>query len=188
MKKATGHSTWTVYISLCDYLSRDKSVQSNHLSWLALPTVAIGAHVFGLCSFSANGEQWKVIYKPGVSSHMTLMLLSQVIPVWLKSTWDDWSTEHKCSFPSYPRGSGLRHVLSQQKTEGFLWESVAKYPKSNGELSVTSDELWDLWEWSRREAEEAGMCQSPALHPVSYSWIAGAAPCPHLHCLDQLLG
>lgn len=55
-----------------------------------------------------------------------------------------------------------------KKLKGFC-ESVAKYPKSNGELSVSSDELWDLWEWSRREAEEAGMCQSPALHPVSYS-------------------
>lgn len=28
--------------------------------------------------------------------------------------------------------------------------------------SVTFGQLWDLWEWSRREAEEAGVCQSPA--------------------------
>lgn len=45
VKKAMGHCVWTVYISLCGYLSRDKSVQSHHLSWLALATVAIGAHL-----------------------------------------------------------------------------------------------------------------------------------------------
>lgn len=80
-----------------------------------------------------------------------------------------------------------RHVVSQQETEGLKWDSVAKYPQSNGELRPIWPAL-GLWGWFRREAEEAGMCQSPALRPVAYSWVAGAAPCPRLHHLDQLLG
>lgn len=116
------------------------------------------------------------------------MLLSPVMPVRLKSTWDDWSKDRKCSLPPTPREVDSDMSCLNEKPKGWSCEiQLPNIPKVTGS-SVTFGQLWDLWEWSRREAEEAGVCQSPALHPVSYSWMAGATPCPRLPRLISCLG
>lgn len=177
-----------LYISLCDYLSRDKSVQSHHLSWLALAAVAIGAHGVGFvliwCWWQA--VKWFTSQVCHHTRHSCFCLR------WYPSGWSrpEITEAHsiKCSLPPTP--GKVDSDLSCLDKKLKCWSCEVPLPnvsKVSGS-PVTFGQLWDLWEWSRREAEEAGIGQSPALRPVSYSWIAGAAPCPRLLRLDQLLG
>lgn len=136
----------------------------------------------GLCSLSCRGavesaltswmcrQAWHSYCVPG-DAHQAEVHLR-----WLKHrAW--------MFFASYPKGNGFRHVMSQQETEVLrLYDSVAKYPKSNRELRHIG-QLWNLWGWPRRGAlkKQRCVCQPPALCPVSYSWISVATPCPRLH-------
>lgn len=159
--------------SLCDYLSRDKSVQSCPLSCQTLWAVATVAYD-GLCSFSAE-EQWKVLGKLDVSSH-SVRTASQVMPIRLKSTWGDWSTERECSLPPTPRemDSDMSCLNKKLKFLGCTIDSVAKYSKSNRELChiwPTLEFVGVTWEGGSEDAEMclSATCLMPSILLMNFS-------------------
>lgn len=133
VKKATGHSLWTVYISLCDYLSRDKSVQSSHLSWPALPAVAISAYGVGfvliLCCWQAVKSDWQARCVITYGTHASVSgdtCLAQVDLRWLKPR--EWMF-----FASCLRGSGLTDMSClNKKLKGWSEIQLPSIPKVTG--------------------------------------------------------
>lgn len=107
------------------WLLRQRQVcPCRHLSWLALPAVAIGAHLVLMVS----SEKW------GTSQvcHHRRQCLCQVIPAWLPLTWDDWSINVLCLLPQ-GKWTQTCHV----STRNWSVEAVrfsCQISRSNGEL------------------------------------------------------
>lgn len=133
-----------VYISLCDYLWRGKSVQIDHLSWLS------SCHR-GLCSFSADGAQWKVLSQARCVSHIQYLCFCLW---WCLSGWGPpkvSEAQHKCSLPP-PLGGMLSDMPCLNKNLGsgaVLAIQLPHIPKVT-ESSIIFGQLWSLWGWSRR--------------------------------------
>lgn len=135
------------------------------------------------CAHLAAEEQWKVLWQAGCVVTHSIRAASQVMPIRLKSTWGDWSTEHECSLPPTPREMDSDMSCLNKKLK--FWGCTIQLPNipKVTESSVTFGQLWNLWGWPRRGVlkKQRCVCQPPALYPVSYSWISVATPCPRLH-------
>lgn len=86
VKKAMGRSLWAVFTTPCVITSAE-SVQSYHLSYGLFEQLPRGLMVLGVCSFRAAVEQREVLLQDGCVITCGTHTSSQVIPVWLKSTW-----------------------------------------------------------------------------------------------------
>lgn len=143
------------------------------------------------CAHLAAEEQWKVLWQAGcVVVTNSVHPSSQVMPIRLKSTWGDWSTEHECSLPPTPREMDSDMSCLNKKLK--FWGCAIQLPNipKVTESSVIFGQLWNSWGWPRRGAlkKQRCVCQPPALCPVSYSWISVATRCPCLHRLHWQFG